>query len=562
MKPSLTATFLILATAHTAIAQVVQARSESSCALLSKKIYCYGGLTDAEGDIADVSMVMLDVFNNSGSTADEMKDRWTTVTTNTNGVKLNSREAPQIMQLDDKTLLLSGGYNKEYTKLTSQTVTYNSETNSWKEYADYIETPYGNRQIYFASSAHVPNLGVGFYGGLETNYDGNWTYPGINLTAYEDEGKRLRYIGYTNLTFLDVGKPTNPWSAYPIQTNTPTLFHSRQTSVFDAKSNRIFFFGGRYSDPVTYDYVENTFANSITFDLTKGAWGSQALSGINPNPRYSHTTTLVGPDQRDVLLYGGQSALNNDRAVLDYCYVLNLDTYQWKQQSFIASNVLLIRTEHSAVAINNETLFIVFGKDTASVPTLSVLMLDVKNPSNVTLLEKYVDPTAVVVPPVANSTTTPIPEKESKLSTGATAGIAVGASAAGILAIAAIVFCVLKKRKNKQEQQVTNESELNQKENFEEPVMEVNWDEIDKKYVEVATSPISDYGHGNHFNYSPRLADDLASFNDGSTVIQSVGSPVNNRNSINHQRPNALDDNDRTSNIGSYTMALQKPDGA
>ncbi|KAI7871988.1 uncharacterized protein EV154DRAFT_529417 [Mucor mucedo] len=569
MKPSLTATFLILAAANNALAQVVQARHDSSCAFLSKKIYCYGGLTDADGTISDVSIVMLDVFNSSGSTADEMMNRWVTVTTNTNGVDLKARDFPQIMQMpDDKTLLISGGWNNAYTKLTSQTITYNSETNSWKNYANYTEAPYGNRQICQASSVYVPNLGVGFYGGIETNFENTWTYPGINVTAYEEDN--LRYIGYTNLTFLNIENTSNPWSTYPVQTNIPTLFYMYQTSVFDAKSNRIFFFGGGYSNPTTYYYEDSSFASSVTFDLTKGAWGTQAMSGDSPSPRSGHTTNLVGPNQRDVLLYGGESLLNNDRALLDYCFVLNLDTFQWKQQNFVGSNAALIRTQHSAVAINNETLFIVFGKDTANVPTLSVLMLDVTNPSNITLMEKYVDPTAVVVPPVANSTTTPIPENESKLSTGATAGIAVGASAAGILAIAAIVFCVLRKRKNEKKQQEINESEISKKENFEEPVMEVNWDEIDKKYVEVATSPIADYGHGNHFSYSPRLADDLASFNDGSTVIQSVGSPViqsvgspvTNRNSITHQRPNALDDNDRTSNIGSYTMALQKPDGA
>lgn len=41
-----------------------------------------------------------------------------------------------------------------------------------------------------------------------SNYETNWNYPGINVTAYEDQEK-LRYIGYTNLTFLDIEKPSN-----------------------------------------------------------------------------------------------------------------------------------------------------------------------------------------------------------------------------------------------------------------------------------------------------------------------------------------------------------------
>lgn len=105
-----------------------------------------------------------------------------------------------------------------------------------------------------------------------------------------------------------------------------------QTSIFDAKNNRIFFFGGGYSNPVTYAYEDSTFASSVTFDLTKGAWGTQALSGNSPNPRSGHTTNLgklifflkfyaynfniVGPNQRDVLLYGGENALNNNRGNL------------------------------------------------------------------------------------------------------------------------------------------------------------------------------------------------------------------------------------------------------
>lgn len=98
-------------------------------------------------------MVMLDIFNNSGSTAVEMKDRWVTVTTNTNGVDLSSRDLPQVMQLPDgKTLLLSGGWNTASTRLTSQTIAYSADTNSWNAYANYVEVPFGNRQMWVTIS--------------------------------------------------------------------------------------------------------------------------------------------------------------------------------------------------------------------------------------------------------------------------------------------------------------------------------------------------------------------------------------------------------------------------
>lgn len=132
-------------------------------------------------------------------------------------------------------------------------------------------------------------------------------------------------------------------------------------------------------------------------------------------------------------------------ALLDYCFTLNLDTYQWTQQTIISPpNVVMTRTQHSgnaytppkfkstsreytylpfliphslAVVINSETVFIVFGKDTSDLPLLSLLVLNVTNPSNVTLLNNYIDPNAPSV-------------KSSGLSTGATVGIAVGVTAA------------------------------------------------------------------------------------------------------------------------------------
>ncbi|KAI7896273.1 uncharacterized protein EV154DRAFT_492872, partial [Mucor mucedo] len=504
------------------------------CTFLSKKIYCYGGLIDGE---EDVSMVMLDIFNNSGSTAEEMKGKWAIIYPNT-PADLNARQYPQHMQTDDKTLLISGGNNKATTRLTAQTATYNSETNSWKEYPEYQEGSYGNRQIYHASSVYVPNLGVGFYGGIEAKYLDNWTYQDVNVTKYEIKSSRMRYIGYPRLTFLDIEDPINPWSVYPVQNNIPAIFSFYQTSIYDDKSKRIFFFGGRYTDLVNFGQYDHTFDNSITFNLTDGTWGSQNMSGnTRPNRRIHHTTNIALPD---------------------YCYVLNLDTYQWKQHNFEKLNAALVRTKHSAVAISKETLFIVFGQDINNEPTLSLLMLDVKNPSNITLMDKYVDPAAIALSPSSNSTLSSAKETEDvKLSTGATAGIAVGASVAGIIAIAAIVFCVLKMRKT-----IMKESESDRKENFEEPVMEVNWDEIDNNYVEVPTNPISNYGHRNQFKYPSQLADDKSLLADESTTIQSEGIPEKNRDASTHQRPDAIDNDNAVLYNRSHSTALPKPDGA
>lgn len=79
---------------------------------------------------------------------------------------------------------------------------------------------------------------------------------------------------------------------FPTQNNLPTVFSRYQTSVFDPLSNRIFFFGGGYQDSTSLEFLYYSFKASVTFDVTAGTWGSQALGGFPPSERTDHTTTL------------------------------------------------------------------------------------------------------------------------------------------------------------------------------------------------------------------------------------------------------------------------------
>lgn len=84
--------------------------------------------------------------------------------------------------------------------------------------------------------------------------------------------------------------------------------------------------------------------------------------------------------------------------------------------------------------MNKNTIFILFGKDAAENSTLSLVMLNGTNPSNVTFLEKYADPNA------------PMDPKSSKLSTGANAGIGVGVAV--VSSVQQIKSQFRKKKKN------------------------------------------------------------------------------------------------------------------
>lgn len=79
---------------------------------------------------------------------------------------------------------------------------------------------------------------------------------------------------------------------FSAQKNLPAVFSSGQTSVFDALSNRIFFFGGSYvySDGMLAESY--SFNTSVTFNVATGTWGSQILSGDFPTERFLHSTTL------------------------------------------------------------------------------------------------------------------------------------------------------------------------------------------------------------------------------------------------------------------------------
>lgn len=86
----------------------------------------------------------------------------------------------------------------------------------------------------------------------------------------------------------------------------------------------------------------------------------------------------------------------------------------------------------------------------------------------------------------------------------------------------------------------------------EEPLMEVNWEEIDKKYVEVPTYPVR------HSNYSPQLADDTTvAYN--SSVPDSL-SPMLVRKGLETQRPDGIDEG--SPSFANRNQLLQKPDCA
>ncbi|KAG2234678.1 hypothetical protein INT48_005830 [Thamnidium elegans] len=446
----------------------------------------------------------LDIVYSSGNSTTELATKWTSISSKINGVNIQSRDHPQSLVLPDgKTMIISGGWSTLGSPLlTAQTIAYNADSNSWSGYPSYTEPPFGVRQIYYASSVYVPEYGVGFYGGYESNINPNWTYKGQNMNQYNNSGGFQRYIGYTSLTFLDIKKNNDPWFVFPTQNNLPEVFPRSQTSIFDTLSKRIFFFGGKYRNLTSSVNSYKSFETSATFDVISGTWGSQVLVGIPPSERTHHTTTLITSTNRDVLLYGGENDSNDDKPSLDYLYTLNLDSYEWTRQYIQNEDELdLARTEHSV-------------------------------PSNISHLSAYVDPNGVARPSNSPGLST---GATAGVSVGATAGIAVGAVVGGLIIITAL-FCVWKRNNDKKKKGELNEIK-SRNVRIEEPVMEVNWEAIDQ-----------------NFTYSPPFFDDSA------TVVlnkpEFSANPMLALQGAEIQRPNAID-----GDVKSLGTALQKPDG-
>lgn len=112
--------------------------------------------------------------------------------------------------------------------------------------------------------------------------------------------------------------------------------------------------------------------------------------------------------------------------------------------------------------------------------------------------------------------------------------------------IVAIFFCLWKRNKDKKKRQSVEELER-----IEEPVIEVDWEEIDRKYESYNPSP------NNNPAYSPQLVDDSITDVD----YKSTGSPKNlmlKPDTMKIQNPDAVDEENIIKEFPQPIM-LQKP---
>ncbi|KAI8097979.1 uncharacterized protein B0P05DRAFT_522815 [Gilbertella persicaria] len=567
---------LLLSTAATIIQAQASPRSDTRCGFLMGKIYCFGGFlyTSTKERSLDNVINVLDLTNATGKTASELQSQWRAVSSNTNGVDITARQDPQAMELGDgKSMFLNGGFYPSGGHLADQTIVYNAETNSWSKYNAYTEDPYGIRQIYYGSILQVPGKGLALYGGFEQTINGSWTTPSTNVTVFNFSGNSSRTIGFTEVTYFNIANTNQMWSQSLPLTTWVTSFIARHASVYDYINNQILFIGGETRPNTVDNYAISStrfpLSTAWAFNTTDSTWKTITLTGDVPSGgRFYHTLTLIPKTRRDVVMYGGESS---DGVANDYCFTLNLDTKAWKRLTIDApAGTTLARTQHSAVLTTNDTLLIMWGADGNQAGTSSILILNVSDPYAITLSDKYYDPNASSTSSSGSSNATTPSGNDSTgassgagLSSGAKAGIAVGCIAAAGL-IAAYSFrrhrAKAKKELNSEGIALGPQSQGGSNGNHQDVIpMEVDWDRIEEKYVEMPPKTFVEYHAPNTMSpettkstlSGPTATDNRANYSPGLNY-DIVGAPIVNPSSI------------ETSNVYTerqHAPMILKPDG-
>ncbi|KAI8367172.1 hypothetical protein EDC96DRAFT_543909 [Choanephora cucurbitarum] len=421
-------------------AEAIQLRKYTNCAYLEKKVYCYGG--DIPNTQADDSMIILDINKNGGDTIGNLNDQWEPASPATNNIKFGKRVLSQAVALPDgKSLMIQGGYSFQNTTFEDQTIIYSAESNAWSKLPNYVDSQNNIKQNYNNIGVYAKSINsVVFYGGSTQIIYNTTNSTGIN--EFTD-----RNGGFDNLTLFDLN--TNTWSV-PASTNAPTTPCRLQAAAYVPTNNKIYYFGGQYYDKNTRTIEYIPMTSVMVYDTLAKAW--------------SNITSKM-PDGHNILIYGGTS--DNRYPALDYCYTFDINTDQWTLHSLITPNAISGRRfGHSAVMMDDTAVGIFFGTDDTQEFLSDSLVLDVRNASQLSFLDRY---------PISSATSNP--------SNNTIIGIAVGVSCGVLGIVAGIIIYIVRRRKQRSSQQ---NAQISSHANAhpETEMLEVDWDKIDEQFVQ------------------------------------------------------------------------------
>ncbi|CEP14706.1 hypothetical protein [Parasitella parasitica] len=492
--PQSTLLFLAVALSTSIAFAEIAARANTCCGVLNNQIHCYGGLvfTSPTEYKADSTLLALDVDLLENNTAlDDLQDMWKVVFFNPNGVNLIPRTDPQCLVVTEQNrMTINGGYNAVLgLKIDTLNPIYHAVRKQWYYNENYHEFLGGDRQIYYGSASYVPGKGAAFYGGYEEYANPYWSLENTSVNTFFFANNKTRAIGYPSVKYFNVKvtlrdpygekEPGGPWKSPPLTADAIDEFSAKHQSIFDPVTKMLLFMGGEYrkSKPPSRRPLLRSYSRIKAFNTETNVWSFVRLTGdVPPQGRFYSTLTLLPSTNRHVLLYGGEL---NYKVLSDYCYILDLDSKRWTKQTINAPNgTILTRSRHSAVPVGNNTVCIMWGIDSNSVGTRSILVLNTTDPYAITL-----------------------PMKQTAEVTETDVSVDDGAGAVGGLALGALVIwlCMRSKEKNKmmrnQERQITvQQEEPKYYEKTEAEPLNVDWDEIENDHIEGPAYTKADIG--------------------------------------------------------------------
>lgn len=91
---------------------------------------------------------MLNLTNRNWTLSDNLKDLWQSSIDIDNNVDLTARTDPQCVVVSDQNrMFINGGFASKNGHLNNTNIMYNALENKWYGQPDYVEDPYGIRQM-------------------------------------------------------------------------------------------------------------------------------------------------------------------------------------------------------------------------------------------------------------------------------------------------------------------------------------------------------------------------------------------------------------------------------
>ncbi|KAG2230227.1 hypothetical protein INT48_002097, partial [Thamnidium elegans] len=438
-------------------------------------------------------MFYLDIHNQPTSSVNEMLNKWIDVPVDSSSETATEYryDSGFIALPNGIEMLFQGGTNDKTHAMVDKTVAYNAETGVWNTLPSYNDVKNGGyRQISAQATVYIPTMdSIGFYGGKEFHAKLNTGYITAsgqslpNNLAYDYASKRNpgyqhveSYVGFYYLTLFNL--KSHAWTvltAEPPKMNGLLYLTGFQTATFHPRSGKIYYIGGLYKTTASGESFSVPFSFASTYDTVGAVWDNQTLKA-SPNTkmpiaRHLHTATMSSTNE-DIVVYGGTN-LPEDKtpnALMDYLYTLNLETHTWTPHDINAPvGSPGPRYYHSAVLVDDTSLFIFFGMTKEKAATNTMLVLDLRNISSLAFSDTY---------PLSDSSVTLsdnyLNGRSNDLSSGAIAGIAVGIVVLILIIAAVIVFYIRKKKRASSEEKMEGKMEE----------MPVDWDHIEGIYKE------------------------------------------------------------------------------